>query len=137
MKGKNVVDQRWFKKFYSGCKNLDDQASSGKPKTMDSKAMLQLSSTQRVSGELSISQSSIVSHLHDLDKSISSCQIVPHITKILQNFLLTHPSKWTEVNNCINKTKMKTIVCSCLDIKSIKLENDSDRTWDLILGDNL
>ena len=61
---------------------------------MDSKAVLQameanpLSSIWRVSGELSLSQSSVVYHLHDLGKSIQSCQIVPHVTKILQNFWL-------------------------------------------------
>ena len=27
---------RWFKKFHSGCKNLDDQARSDRPKIMDS-----------------------------------------------------------------------------------------------------
>ena len=36
-KVKNVVDNstvnRWFNKFCSSCKNLDDQARSGKPKT--------------------------------------------------------------------------------------------------------
>ena len=32
---------RWLKKFHSGCKNLDDQAKSGRSKTLDSKFMLQ------------------------------------------------------------------------------------------------
>ena len=51
----------YFKKFYSEYKNLDDQAKLGRPKTMDSGAMLQaievnLSfSTQRVLSKLSIS----------------------------------------------------------------------------------
>ena len=27
---------RWFKKFLLSCKNLDDQARSARPKTMDS-----------------------------------------------------------------------------------------------------
>ena len=30
----------WFKKFHVSCKNLDDQTKSGRPKTVDSKAML-------------------------------------------------------------------------------------------------
>ena len=44
-------------------------------KTMDSEAVLQTieadpaSSTQNVSGELGISQSSVIRHLHDLGKS--------------------------------------------------------------------
>ena len=43
----------------------------------------------RVSGELSILQSSVVCHFHNLSKSIQSFQIVLHVTKILQNFWLT------------------------------------------------
>ena len=52
---------RWFKKFCFRCQNLDDQARSSRPKTMDSEAMLQaretnlVSSIRRVSGELGIS----------------------------------------------------------------------------------
>ena len=45
VKGEDAVDHstvtRWSKKFSSGCKNLDDQARSSRPKTMDSKTMLQ------------------------------------------------------------------------------------------------
>ena len=80
-KGEDAVDHstvtRWFKKFRSGCKNLDDQARSGRPKTVDSEAVFQAieanpkSSTRKVSGELGISQSSVVRRLHDLGKSIS------------------------------------------------------------------
>ena len=65
MKGKGTIDYstvtKWFKKFCLGCKNLDDQAKSGKPKTVNFKAMLKAikaklaSNTQKVSGELSIS----------------------------------------------------------------------------------
>ena len=52
---------RWFKKFHSRCKNLDDQAKSGWPKTMNSEAVLQaieansVCSIQRVSSEIGIS----------------------------------------------------------------------------------
>ena len=52
---------RWFKKFCSGCKNVNNQAGSGRPKSMDSKATLEtlaanrVSSALRVSGELKIS----------------------------------------------------------------------------------
>ena len=52
---------------------------------MDSEGMLQAfeanpaSSTQRISGELNISQSIVVHHLHDLCKSIWSWWIDPHI----------------------------------------------------------
>ena len=63
-KGEGAVDHntvtRWFKKFRSGCKNLDDQARSGMPKNMSSKAVLQAieanwaSSTRRVSGKMGI-----------------------------------------------------------------------------------
>ena len=86
---------RWFKKFHLDCNNLNDQVRSGKPKSMDSKVVLQAIEANpenrigRVSGELSITHSSVVCHLHNLSKSIQSCGIVPHIAKILQNFWLT------------------------------------------------
>ena len=70
---------KWLKKFCSGCKNLDDPAMSGRPKMMVSKAWLQAieanpaSNIWRVSGELGISQSSMVHHFHDLSKNKWSC----------------------------------------------------------------
>ena len=82
---------RWLKIVCLGCKNLNNQAKSGRPRSMDSETMLQAietnlaSSTWRVSGELSISQSSLVYYLHDLSKSIHSCQIVPHSIKMMEN----------------------------------------------------
>ena len=86
---------KWFKSFHSGCKNFDDQVRSGRTKTVISEAIFQaievnlISSTWRVSGEFGISQFSAVSHLHDLGKGIWSGWIASHITKILQNLLLT------------------------------------------------
>ena len=84
-----------LKKFCSGWKNRVDQARSGRSKNLDSEAMLQTieanmeSINQRVSGELSISQSSVSRYLRELSKSTRSCLIVSHVTKILQNFWLT------------------------------------------------
>ena len=52
--------KRWFKKFRPGYKNLDNQAKSGRPKTVDSVVVLKAmeanstSSTWRLSGELGI-----------------------------------------------------------------------------------
>ena len=80
---------RGFKEFCLGCKNIVNQVRSGRPKTVDSEATFSViendpvSCTQRVSGELSISQSNMDHHLHHLGKSI-----LPRITKILQNFWL-------------------------------------------------
>ena len=77
-KGEAAVNHRWFKKFYPNCKNLNYQARLGKPKMVDSKPVFQameanlVSSTWRVSGELSISQSGVVCHFHDYGKSIDS-----------------------------------------------------------------
>ena len=88
-------NQIGYKKFHPVYKNLNDQARSGKPKTVDSEALLQtmeanpVGNTRRVSGEFSISLSSVVHHLHNLSKSISSSRIVFHFRKILQNFWLT------------------------------------------------
>ena len=67
--------------------NIDDQGRSGWPKTEYSEALLQtigenpMDSTQWVSGKLGISQSSVFHHLHDLDKNIQNCQIVPHVLR--------------------------------------------------------
>ena len=86
---------RWFKKFLSGCKNLDDQTRLSRFKIVDSEAIVQaieenlVSNSRRVSGELGISQTSVVRHLHVLGKSTRRRWIVPHVTKILQNFWLT------------------------------------------------
>ena len=48
-----------------------------------------VSDNQRVSSELRISQFSVVHYFQNFGKSMQSCQIVFHITKIMQNFLLT------------------------------------------------
>ena len=58
-----------------------------RPKTMDFIAIETnpVSNTWRVSGELNISQSSVVLHLHNLKESIKGFQIMPLIMKILQS----------------------------------------------------
>ena len=72
-------------KFHSGCKNADDQARKGWPKTVDSEAVLQtikanpVSSIWRILGKLGISQSRVVCHLHDPSKSIQRCRIMFHL----------------------------------------------------------
>ena len=83
IKSEDAVDHstviRRLKKFCLGSKNPNIQRESDKPKIPVSKAMLQtiegklVSSIQRVSGELGISQSSVVHHLHDFGKSIWNC----------------------------------------------------------------
>ena len=66
---------------------------------MDSEVVLKATeaypaiSTRRVSGELGISQFSMVSHVDNIGKSILNCRIELHITKIEQNFWLPPPSK--------------------------------------------
>ena len=68
---------RWFKKFCSGCNTFDNQSMSSRPKTMGSVAVLQAIDanltryTQRVLGKLSILQSSVIFHFHDLEKKTS------------------------------------------------------------------
>ena len=78
-KGENTDNHNgWFKKIRFGCKDIDDQAKSGKSKSTDSEAVLwdleanPESSTRRVSGKLDISLSSVIRHLHDLVESIWS-----------------------------------------------------------------
>ena len=64
---------RWiFKKYRHGYKTPDDEARSGRPKTVNYKVVLQalkanlVSSTRRVSGNLG----TVVHHLHDHSKNI-------------------------------------------------------------------
>ena len=71
------------------CINLDKQARSGRPKTMDSETepieANSVSGTWRISGKLDILQSSVVGYLH-VGKSIWNCQTVLLVIKILQKF---------------------------------------------------
>ena len=105
-----TVVMRMFKKFCSGCKNFSDQAKWRRVKSINFKAVLQtieanlVSSTWRVSGKLSISPSNWVHHPHNLGKCTKSCWIVPHITKIVQNFWLTQVNNRTSpVSICKKK----------------------------------
>ena len=74
-KGEGAVDPSrvTFKKFQLGYNN---QARLDRPESVNSEAMIQVreansvSSTWRVSSEFSISQSSMVYHLHNLNKII-------------------------------------------------------------------
>ena len=75
-KGEGVIDHRTvnkrIQKIHTGCKKLDDQERSGRLKTLNSKAMLQvievnpMSNIPRLSGEVGKCSSS---H-HDIEKSI-------------------------------------------------------------------
>ena len=62
---------RGFMKFHLCCKKLDNQTRADRPKTVDSKSVFQaveenqMSCTQRVSGELSISMFCVIHHLHN------------------------------------------------------------------------
>ena len=47
--GDHSILTRWLKKFHSRCKNLGDEASPGKLKTVDPKAVLQLLEANLVS----------------------------------------------------------------------------------------
>ena len=66
-------------------KNLDDQARLDKPKTVASETVLQAIEANLASKH---KESIMQARHHNLGKSIQSCQNVPHITKILQNFWL-------------------------------------------------
>ena len=84
-KGEGAVDHstviRWLTKFAGVLRTST---------IMQGQVGLNLaSSTRRVSDEFGVSQSNEVWYLHGLNKSLQRCWIVPHITKILQNFWLT------------------------------------------------
>ena len=95
-KSRGTIDHgsvtRLFKKFHSSHWNLDEKARSGWPQSMGSQAVLQAivvklaSNTWRISGELNISQSSVVCHFNNYSKRIWSCWIMTNITEILQIF---------------------------------------------------
>ena len=58
-----------FKKFHFGCKNLDDQVSLGRPKTVDSKAVLRAVKVNLVRIIWRVpDESSVICHLHDFKK---------------------------------------------------------------------
>ena len=90
IKDESAVDHstiiKWFKTFCLGSNNF---TRSVRPKIVDYVATLWVieanlaSSTQRVSGELSISQLNVLRHFQGIGKSI--CRIVPRVTKLLQN----------------------------------------------------
>ena len=90
-----------------------------------------VTSNWRISGELNISKFSVVHHLRYLIKSILSCQIVLHITKILHNFWLTLVSE-LYIGIFMNRTRIQTslfksfylslsLVKSCNQVGKIKL----------------
>ena len=87
----NGTVTKWFKKFCSVCRNLDDQAKLCKSKGGDFETLLQSimtiqeSSTLRVSDDHDILQSS-VAHLLIFRKSIQRCRNVPDAWKIVQRW---------------------------------------------------
>ena len=83
----NTVNRR-FKNFCTGCKKIR-QGWVGLKLNSEAMTANPVSSTLRVSDELSISQSIVVQHLQNLNKSIKSWQIVSYIIKILKTFLLS------------------------------------------------
>ena len=80
-----------------GSKNLNNQVRLDRPKIMDSKAVLQakeanpVSNTRKISGELVISQTSVVHYLHEINmkhqEPLNCASCYQNIEK-----LLTHPS---------------------------------------------
>ena len=87
---------RCFREFYSGCKDLDNEARSGMLKLCilgscsDIEANL-VSCFWRISNKLGISKSRVICHLWGFGKNILSGRIVPHFIKNIAK-LLTHPS---------------------------------------------
>ena len=92
---------RWVKKYRSGWNYLDNHVRSGKIKTeyfvLQNIEANPASCTRRVSGELSISQSRVVHHLHDLGNSIRSSWIV---SRVLPK-LLPYPSLSLYIYMCV------------------------------------
>ena len=114
-RGENAVDgnteTRWLRKFRLGCKNLEDWAKSGSLMSVDAEFLFQAietnsaSSTRRVSGNLGICHYNEVRYFHDIGKVIQNSWIVPNVTNVLQNILLTLVFKGNQVINSGNLKK--------------------------------
>ena len=66
----------WFMNFCSSCKKPDDQSRKGRPKAMNSETVFWgiranlPNYIRRESGELSISESIMILHIHDLSRNL-------------------------------------------------------------------
>ena len=113
-KGEGTVDHttitRWFKKFCSGCKNLDDQTRSGRPKTVDSEAMLQAieviptSNTQSIKWACHLSSVWFVTFT-TLAKASGAVELYLMLPQNIAK-LLTHSSSWLFVSQRTVKQKL-------------------------------
>ena len=87
-KGKNAADDslvtRWLKKFCSGCENLNSLASLGRPKTVDSEAMLPVIEANPANSTLLWHL--IVSYDSSPSQPWQKHLDLKHVCKILQNF---------------------------------------------------
>lgn len=76
--------RRWFAKFRSGNTHRKDKSRSGRPPTLDKRALRRsiesnpAQSTRKLAAELHSSKSSIARHLHKLGKNSRRGQEVPH-----------------------------------------------------------
>ena len=105
VKSKDINDYstvtKRLKNFRLDCKKREDPAGSDRPTSANSKVALQagpMSKTWIVSGEPGTLQSSMFRY--ELGKSLRSWGIVPHVSKILQNFWLTLTVHWSSRTLC-------------------------------------
>ena len=80
-----LIATRKLKKFRLGYENFDDQEKSGRPKNLE-KSVLQAIETNLVGSTLILSDMLRISQSKVVLIKIRNCQIVPHVTKILQFF---------------------------------------------------
>ena len=87
---------RWFKKFFSRCKNLDNQSKSVRPKTVDSETVGQIieafevSYTERISGKHGITHSGVVCRLYDHEKASGTSEWYLPLRKCCKTFNLPY-----------------------------------------------
>lgn len=78
------VAQKWFKKFNEGREDLQDKRRPGRPITTDFGSIRNAveanpsTSTRRLSDELGIPKTSVLRHLHSMDKVNRCCRQIPH-----------------------------------------------------------
>ena len=129
----NRTARKWFKQFSQGDTNLTDKKRSGRPKTINSEAILNAveinpsTSTRRLTAELGIPKTSIVRHLHSLGKINKCCREVPHNLTLIQAQNRVNTCRKLLDNPCDDRFIRRIVTC---DEKWVYFSNpDKQNQW--------
>ena len=107
-KSKGAVDHsritKWFKKFCSHCKNLDDQVRSGRPTTVDSEVMLQVIEANPTDSTEREYQANLAYHIQD--GLLHSCLRQKHPELLNCNLILSKYCKIFYSPPILNQNKI-------------------------------